>query len=84
MGCIRRRSNFPWSGSGRPANGHSIVTHSPALADRLRPEELVVCERADDGSSLIPALTTDRVQEIEQASEGMPLRGAVVLRCAGR
>ncbi|GIH68014.1 ATPase [Sphaerimonospora thailandensis] len=30
-----------------------IATHSPTLADRLRPEELIVCERQDDGSSSI-------------------------------
>ncbi|MDP4512130.1 AAA family ATPase [Nonomuraea turcica] len=31
-----------------------IAAHSPALADRLKPEELIVCERSDDGSSLSP------------------------------
>ncbi|WP_245789160.1 AAA family ATPase [Streptosporangium canum] len=50
-----------------------IATHSPALADRLRPEELVVCERGEDGSSLIPAIPTARVEEIVRASEGLPL-----------
>ena len=51
-----------------------IATHSPALADRLRPEEIVICERADDGSSLIPAVSTTKVEEIVRASEGLPLR----------
>ncbi|MGV9536209.1 AAA family ATPase [Streptosporangium sandarakinum] len=50
-----------------------IATHSPALADRLRPEELIVCERGEDGSSLIPAISAARVEEIVRASEGMPL-----------
>ncbi|MET7373441.1 AAA family ATPase [Micromonospora arida] len=50
-----------------------IATHSPALADRLEPEELVVCERRDDGSSAIPALTAQRIEGIVEASEGLPL-----------
>ncbi|MFF3444128.1 AAA family ATPase [Streptosporangium sp. NPDC002721] len=50
-----------------------IATHSPAFADRLRPEELVICERRDDGSSAIPALSTQRIREIVAASEGEPL-----------
>ncbi|MGP3921585.1 AAA family ATPase [Nonomuraea sp. 10N515B] len=41
-----------------------IATHSPALADRLKPEELIVCERSDDGSSLIPAISRSNVEEI--------------------
>ena len=32
-----------------------VATHSPTLADRLRPEELIICERRDDGSSAILA-----------------------------
>ncbi|MED7927409.1 AAA family ATPase [Nonomuraea sp. LP-02] len=50
-----------------------IATHSSALVDRLRPEEIVVCERGDDGSSLIPAISTARIEEIVRASEGLPL-----------
>lgn len=50
-----------------------IATHSPALANRLRPEEIVICERGDDGSSLIPAVSTAKVEEIVRASEGLPL-----------
>lgn len=50
-----------------------IATHSPALADRLHPEEIVICERGDDGSSLIPAVATDKVRQIVRASEGLPL-----------
>ncbi|MFC5831029.1 AAA family ATPase [Nonomuraea insulae] len=47
-----------------------IATHSPALADRLKPEELIVCERGDDGSSLIPAISRSKVEKIVRASEG--------------
>lgn len=50
-----------------------IATHSPAFADRLKPEELVICQRQDDGSSAIPALSAQRIIEIVQASEGEPL-----------
>ncbi|MFF0580155.1 AAA family ATPase [Streptosporangium saharense] len=50
-----------------------IATHSPALANRLRPEEIVICERGDDGSSLIPAVSTAKVEKIVRASEGLPL-----------
>jgi predicted ATPase len=50
-----------------------IATHSPALADRLKPGELVVCERRNDGSSAIPALPPERVDQIVAASEGEPL-----------
>lgn len=50
-----------------------IATHSPALADRLRPEELIVCERGDEGSSVIPAVSTRRIEEIVEQSEGLPL-----------
>ena len=50
-----------------------IATHSPALADRLRPEELIVCERGSDGASRIPALTRERLEAIVERSEGLPL-----------
>jgi predicted ATPase len=50
-----------------------IATHSPALADRLKPSELVVCERREDGSSAIPAVSLDQVEHIVQESEGLPL-----------
>lgn len=60
----------------REASGRTqflIATHSPALADRLRPEELVVCERRDDGSSAIPALSVQQIERIVAESEGLPL-----------
>ena len=50
-----------------------IATHSPALANRLKPDELIICERRDDGSSAIPAITADRVEEIVAISEDRPL-----------
>jgi predicted ATPase len=50
-----------------------IATHSPAVADRLKPEELVVCERLHDGSSAIPAVSRADVRRIVRESEGLPL-----------
>lgn len=50
-----------------------IATHSPAFADRLKPEELIVCERLADGSSAIPAISTAEVKRIVRQSEGLPL-----------
>ncbi len=50
-----------------------IATHSPALADRLRPDELIVCERDDDGASQIPAVSQERLEAIVDRSEGLPL-----------
>ena len=50
-----------------------IATHSPALVDRLYPDEFVVCERNEDGSSAIPAIPTDKVRRIVATSEDLPL-----------
>ncbi|NUV60427.1 AAA family ATPase [Streptomyces sp. CAI-85] len=50
-----------------------VATHSPALVNRLRPEEFVVCDRDDDGASIIPALTVDEVKAIVEESGGQPL-----------
>jgi predicted ATPase len=47
-----------------------IATHSPALVNRLRPEELVVCERAPDGSTVMPAADPEDVRLKEQAVHG--------------
>lgn len=47
-----------------------IATHSPALVNRLRADELVVCERAEDGSSRIPAIAAEDVRRMEEALEG--------------
>ncbi|MFD9584217.1 AAA family ATPase [Streptomyces sp. NPDC059980] len=50
-----------------------VATHSPALTDRLRPEEIVICERDDEGASLIPAITTGDVRAIVEESGDLPL-----------
>lgn len=41
-----------------------VATHSPALVDRLRPEEFVICERDREGASIIPAISAKDVHEI--------------------
>lgn len=55
---------MPWIGSSSacarpaPAPRHLAATHSPALVDRLRQEELIVCEReVETGASRIPAIS---------------------------
>ncbi|MFF9395294.1 AAA family ATPase [Streptomyces griseoluteus] len=50
-----------------------VATHSPALVNRLYPEEFVVCDRDEDGASIIPALTVDEVREIVEESGEQPL-----------
>ena len=40
-----------------------IATHSPALVNRLRPEELIVCERDKFGASRIPAISTQLIRQ---------------------
>lgn len=47
-----------------------IATHSPALVNRLKPEELVVCERGLDGASRIPAVGQDEVLALATGAEG--------------
>lgn len=50
-----------------------VVTHSPALANRLKPHELVVCERDNvTGSSVIPAISSNRVAAMAEASGLLP------------
>jgi len=42
-----------------------LATHSPALVNRLRPEELIICERdAEAGASRTPAIPQSQVREI--------------------
>ena len=50
-----------------------IATHSPTLADRLTPQEMIICERRMDGSSAIPAISSSRIRRIVTASGGQPL-----------
>ncbi len=47
-----------------------LATHSPALVNRLRPEEIIVCERdPKTGASLIPAIDAARVRELVAEDE---------------
>lgn len=48
-----------------------IATHSPALVNRLDPNELIVCERdPETGASRIPAIDPERVQAMAEKLEG--------------
>ncbi|WP_431936938.1 AAA family ATPase [Micromonospora sp. RP3T] len=47
-----------------------IATHSPALVNRLKPEELIVCERGEDAASRIPAIAPETVKAMEQELHG--------------
>ncbi|MCP5233804.1 MAG: AAA family ATPase [Zoogloeaceae bacterium] len=50
-----------------------VVTHSPALANRLKPKEIVVCERDyDTGASTIPAISSAKVEAMAKASGLLP------------
>lgn len=47
-----------------------IATHSPALVNRLRAGELIVCERdTQTGASRIPAIDAETVRKMEAAAE---------------
>lgn len=49
------------------------ATHSPTLVDRLRPEEIVVCDRdPDTGESIIPARTAAEIRRAASASDWNP------------
>ncbi|MBQ1157831.1 AAA family ATPase [Streptomyces sp. A73] len=50
-----------------------VTTHSPVFVDQLTPEEIVICERDRWGSSCIPAVSTEKIHQIVEASEGLPL-----------
>ena len=46
-----------------------IATHSPALVNRLRPSELIVCQRdIETGEARIPAIDSDVVAQMEKDS----------------
>ncbi|MEU1759812.1 AAA family ATPase [Micromonospora sp. NPDC005223] len=47
-----------------------IATHSPALVNRLKPDELIVCERGADSSSRIPAIDPETVRTMERELRG--------------
>jgi predicted ATPase len=48
-----------------------IATHSPSLVNRLKADELIVCERnTETGESLIPAADPEDVRAMEERAEG--------------
>jgi predicted ATPase len=47
-----------------------IATHSPALVNRLTPDELIVCERGNDAASRIPAIDPETVRAMERELHG--------------
>jgi hypothetical protein len=47
-----------------------IATHSPALVNRLTPDELIVCERGEDAASRIPAIDPATVRDMERELHG--------------
>jgi predicted ATPase len=48
-----------------------IATHSPAFVNRLRPSELIVCERDEEtGESRIPALAAEEVEAVAEHLRG--------------
>lgn len=48
-----------------------VVTHSPALVNRLRASELIVCERdRETGETLMPAVDPAEVRKIEEKLAG--------------
>lgn len=50
-----------------------VATHSPALVDRLKPSEFIVCDRDDSGASIIPALSEEEVRSIVAETGDQPL-----------
>jgi predicted ATPase len=50
-----------------------VVTHSPALANRLKPHEIVICERDyESGASRMPAISSYKVDAMAKASGLLP------------
>ena len=47
-----------------------VATHSPALVNRLRPDELIIVERSEDGSTRMPSLTRKQIQDKADAVNG--------------
>ncbi len=44
-----------------------VATRSPALVNRLRPDEFIVCDRDDESASIIPALTAREMEGIVES-----------------
>ncbi|MDN7488458.1 AAA family ATPase [Burkholderia sp. AU45274] len=50
-----------------------VATHSPALVNRLKPSELIVCERdLENGGSLIPVIDSRDVAEMVEQTDLLP------------
>ncbi len=50
-----------------------IATHSPALVNRLKPAELIVCERDfETGESKIPSIDASTIAQMSQVSNLLP------------
>lgn len=45
-----------------------VATHSPALVNRLRPDELLITERGPDGSTRLPAVNPETIARREAAA----------------
>ncbi len=50
-----------------------VATHSPSLVDRLVPQEFIVCDRDEDGASVIPALSAEEVEAVVAETGDQPL-----------
>lgn len=49
-----------------------ITTHAPTLVNRLKPGELVVCDRdPDTGASVIPCIDSNEVLRLERSAGGL-------------
>ncbi len=49
-----------------------ITTHSPTLVNRLKPEELVVCDRdPDTGESVIPCISSQELRSLKDDNGGL-------------
>jgi len=49
------------------------ATHSPTLVNRLRPEEIIICDRdPETGASLVPAASHDEITRAVHASDWGP------------
>ncbi len=47
-----------------------VATHSPALVNRLRADQLLVAERSEEGLTRLPAVSSRRVMELESEMGG--------------
>ena len=47
-----------------------IATHSPALVNRLKADELLVCQRTEEGATLLPAVDPADIRAKEAVAQG--------------